>query len=159
MFPASSKGGGQCLAFPDVCKVPAPPAPFVPVPFPNISMVAQASGTASKVKICGKDAVTKSSDIGRSQGDEAGTLRLFSIHGATGEDQLHGLRLTDSAGQALGSAHSRNYAQVDFWLAELRSVGGQDEVAHHRDLASSAERIPGDGGDHRRAHGCKIVPG
>lgn len=74
MFPASSKGGGQCLAFPDVCKVPAPPAPFVPVPFPNISMVMQASGTASKVKICGKDAVTKSSNVGRSQGDEAGTL-------------------------------------------------------------------------------------
>lgn len=74
MFPASSKGGGQCLAFPDVCKVPAPPAPFVPVPFPNISMVMQASGTASKVKICGKDAVTKSSSVSRSQGDEAGTL-------------------------------------------------------------------------------------
>ncbi len=74
MFPASSKGGGQCFAFPDVCKTPAPPAPFVPIPYPNISMVMQASGTASKVKICGKDAVTKSSSVSRSQGDEAGTL-------------------------------------------------------------------------------------
>ncbi len=69
MFPASSKGGGQCMAFPDVCKTPAPPAPFVPIPYPNISMVMQASGTASKVKICGKDAVTKSSSVSRSQGD------------------------------------------------------------------------------------------
>ena len=74
MFPASSKGGGQCFAFPDVCKTPAPPAPFVPIPYPNISMVMQASGTASKVKICGKDAVIKSSSVSRSQGDEAGTL-------------------------------------------------------------------------------------
>lgn len=75
MFPASTKGGGQCLAFPDVCKVPAPPAPFVPVPFPNIAQVATASKTSSKVKICGKEAVTKSSEIGRSNGDEAGTLK------------------------------------------------------------------------------------
>jgi hypothetical protein len=54
MFPASSKGGGSCAGFPDVCKVPAPPAPFVPTPFPNLSQVTMASGTSSKVKICGK---------------------------------------------------------------------------------------------------------
>lgn len=37
MFLASSKPtrSGGVLAFPDVCKVPAPPAPFVPVPYPN----------------------------------------------------------------------------------------------------------------------------
>ena len=74
MFPASSKGGGQCAAFPDVCKVPAPPAPFVPTPFPNRSQVATASSTSSKVKICGKEAVTVNSKISRSNGDEAGTL-------------------------------------------------------------------------------------
>lgn len=36
MFPASTKGGGQCLAFPDVCKTPAAPSPL-PMPFPNLS--------------------------------------------------------------------------------------------------------------------------
>ena len=56
MFPASTKGGGQCFAFPDVCKTPAPPAPFVPVPYPNIGMCTQAS-------------------ISRTSGDEAGTLK------------------------------------------------------------------------------------
>jgi len=36
MFPASTKkGSGPCIAFPDVCKTPAPPAPFVPIPYPN----------------------------------------------------------------------------------------------------------------------------
>ncbi|MFO0626617.1 MAG: PAAR-like domain-containing protein [Polyangiales bacterium] len=74
MFPASSKGGGSCAAFPDVCKVPAPPAPFVPTPFPNMSQVATASSTSRKVKICGKEAVTVGSKISRSNGDEAGTL-------------------------------------------------------------------------------------
>lgn len=75
MFPASSKGGGQCFAFPDVCKTPAPPSPSpVPVPYPNIGMVAQASKTSTKVKISGKAAVTKKSEMPRSSGDEAGTL-------------------------------------------------------------------------------------
>ena len=31
----ANKSGGQSVAFPDVCKVPAPPAPFVPIPYPN----------------------------------------------------------------------------------------------------------------------------
>ena len=35
MFPVSKKkGGGACIAFADVCKTPAPPAPFVPIPYP-----------------------------------------------------------------------------------------------------------------------------
>ncbi|MBK8696131.1 MAG: DUF4150 domain-containing protein [Deltaproteobacteria bacterium] len=42
------------MAFPDVCKVPSAAYAFVPVPFPNISMVMQAPGTAGKVKICGR---------------------------------------------------------------------------------------------------------
>lgn len=77
MFPASTNGGGQCFAFPDVCKVPAPPAPFVPVPFPNIGMLTQAKGSScsSKVKIKGKKTVTKKTEISRTSGDEAGTLK------------------------------------------------------------------------------------
>jgi hypothetical protein len=74
MLPMSSKGGGQCAAFPDVCKVPAPPAPFVLMPFPNVAQVASASGTISKVRVVNKDAVVISSEIPRSSGDEAGTL-------------------------------------------------------------------------------------
>lgn len=72
MFPASSTGGGQCFAFPDVCKTPSPPGSPVPIPYPNIGMVMQASGTASKVKLCRKPAVTKKSEMKRSQGDESG---------------------------------------------------------------------------------------
>ncbi len=75
MMPASTKGGGQCFAFPDVCKVPAPPAPFVPTPFPNIGMPMQAKKESKKVKISGKAALTKKSEISRSMGDEAGTLK------------------------------------------------------------------------------------
>ena len=75
MFPVSTKGGGQCLGFPDVCKTPAPPAPFVPVPYPNIAMLTQANGgtCSSKVKVLNKEVCTTKTEISMSSGDEAGS--------------------------------------------------------------------------------------
>jgi hypothetical protein len=75
MFPAATKENGQCFAFPDVCKTPAPPAPFVPVPYPNIAMANQADGgsCSSKVKINGQPTIVKGSEIPMSSGDEGGT--------------------------------------------------------------------------------------
>lgn len=72
IFPASTKGGGQCFALPDVCLTPAPPAPPVPAPYPNTGMVNQAKKTSTKVKFSGKEVVTKKSEMSRSMGDEAG---------------------------------------------------------------------------------------
>jgi len=76
MMPASTKAGGQCLAFPDVCKTPAPPAPPIPIPYPNIAMANQASsGTCTKkVKIQNKAAILKGTEIPSSSGDEAGSI-------------------------------------------------------------------------------------
>lgn len=73
MFPASSKQGGLCFAFPDVCKTPSPGGP-IPIPYPNFGQVMQITKTANKVKFCNKEAVTKNSEIPMSQGDEAGSL-------------------------------------------------------------------------------------
>lgn len=73
MMPASTKQGGQCMAFPDVCKTPAPPSP-VPIPYPNVGMVMQCAKTSTKVKFVNKQTCTKKSQMTRSQGDEAGTL-------------------------------------------------------------------------------------
>ena len=78
MFPASTNGGGTCLAFPDVCKTPAPPAPApVPIPYPNSGQLTQAKGStcSKKVKIDNKKTLTKKSVLSRSMGDEAGTLK------------------------------------------------------------------------------------
>lgn len=74
MLPASTNGDGQCAAFPDVCKTPTPGGP-VPLPYPNIAMLTQASsGTlSSKVKIMGKKAATENTEISMSSGDEAGS--------------------------------------------------------------------------------------
>lgn len=75
MFPASTKGGGQCFAFPDTCKTPGPPGPPPPLPYPNTGMFNQAKKTCSKVKMAGKEAVKKDSEIPRTMGDEAGVAK------------------------------------------------------------------------------------
>ena len=66
---------GMSPVFPDVCKVPAPPAPPIPTPFPNIGMCQQAKKTTKKVKVKNKKCLTKKSEIPRTSGDEAGTLK------------------------------------------------------------------------------------
>ncbi|HEY4248308.1 MAG TPA: DUF4150 domain-containing protein [Lacunisphaera sp.] len=71
-LPASTKGGGMCQGMPDVCKTPAPPAPPVPIPYPNIGQMTMAVKTALKVKIVGMPVVIEMSEIPMSQGDEAG---------------------------------------------------------------------------------------
>lgn len=74
MFPAATKAGGNGFAFPDTCKVPAPPAPPVPTPFPNTAMLNQANGAtcSMKVKILNQPVVTKATQIPLTSGDEAG---------------------------------------------------------------------------------------
>lgn len=74
---ASTKAGGTCFAFPDTCKVPASPAPPIPTPFPNTGMLTDATGATCtlRVKIMNKAVLHKSSEIARTMGDEAGTLK------------------------------------------------------------------------------------
>ena len=79
MLPASSTAGGVCFAFPDVCKVPILGVP-VPITFPNIGMVSNASDTVDKVVIEQKKTVVESSKIPRSMGDEVG-IQLGVISG------------------------------------------------------------------------------
>ncbi|MCC6572582.1 MAG: DUF4150 domain-containing protein [Planctomycetes bacterium] len=58
----------------DVCKVPAPPAPPIPTPFPNIVMLAMVNPTSCspKVKIEYLPVLVVGSEIPMSNGDEAG---------------------------------------------------------------------------------------
>ena len=62
------------------------------------------------------------------------------------------LALPTARGQALRAAHARHDAEGDLGLAELRGVGGDDDVAHHGELAAAAEAIAGDRGDERLPH-------
>src|SRR3954470_13236208 len=69
-----ASSNGVSMAFPDVCKTPAPPAPPIPIPYPN---VAKSSDTAqgSKTVTCDGNAIClKDSNFMTSTGDEAGSL-------------------------------------------------------------------------------------
>jgi hypothetical protein len=64
---------GTSIAFPDVCKTPAPPAPFVPIPYPNIAKSSDTAQGASTVKCDGNPPCVKDSNFSMSTGDEAGS--------------------------------------------------------------------------------------
>jgi len=64
---------GVTIAFPDVCKTPAPPAPSpIPIPYPNIAMSSDTMQGAKKVKAKGCPICVKDSNFKMSTGDEAG---------------------------------------------------------------------------------------
>jgi hypothetical protein len=62
----------MAMGFPDTCKVPAPPGPPVPTPFPNVASCAQAQGTAANVKFAGALVLTVGSKIPSTSGDQLG---------------------------------------------------------------------------------------
>jgi hypothetical protein len=65
---------GQSPVFPDVCKTPAPPAPPIPIPYPNVAMSSDAADTATTVEADGKKIMLKKSIFSTSTGDEAGSI-------------------------------------------------------------------------------------
>jgi hypothetical protein len=65
---------GVSIAFPDVCKTPAPPAPFVPIPYPNIAKSADTASGAQNTTCDGNPVCVKDSNFKMSTGDEAGSL-------------------------------------------------------------------------------------
>jgi len=69
----NADSNGVTIAFPDVCKTPAPPAPFVPIPYPNIAKSGDTAKGTKKVKAQGKPICVKDSNFSTSTGDEAGT--------------------------------------------------------------------------------------
>ena len=68
-----SSSNGVSIAFPDVCKTPAPPAPFVPIPYPNIAKSSDTAQGTKKVKCDGNPVCVKDSNFSMSTGDEAGS--------------------------------------------------------------------------------------
>lgn len=69
----STRQGGNCMAFPDVCKTPTPVG-TVPVPYPNTAMLMQANPVtcSRKVRIMNQPVITKQTTIPMTSGDEAG---------------------------------------------------------------------------------------
>jgi hypothetical protein len=84
--------------------------------------------------------------------NQAGALSFRGIHHASGQDQVHGLRLADRTGQALRPADAGDDPELDLGLSELGVIRGDDEIAHHGKLAAATECKTGNRGDDRLAH-------
>jgi hypothetical protein len=85
--------GRQIAVFPDVCKTPSPGGP-VPIPYPNIATNdgARTKVATKQVKVTSKPAISLSSKMSTSTGDEAGTMKGISSATTFGKQQY--LRLT-----------------------------------------------------------------
>ena len=81
MLPASNRGAGMNMGFPDVCNTPVGPA-TAPIPYPNIAMNAQALGFSPIVKVTMVNALNMGSNIPMTSGDEAGVAHP-TIKGAS----------------------------------------------------------------------------
>jgi hypothetical protein len=62
----------MAMGTPDVCLVPAPPAPPIPTPFPNLAELAMSVAAAMKVLVSNMPVLVQSSQVPMSNGDEAG---------------------------------------------------------------------------------------
>ncbi len=71
-MPITVKGQGICFAFPDVCLTPVGTS-TVPLPYPNVGQLAEATGTANSVLVGGQPVVTSHSRIRSTSGNEAGS--------------------------------------------------------------------------------------
>lgn len=82
MLPASNRGVGMNIGFPDVCLTPTPAGP-VPIPYPNFALNAQAVAFSPIVKVSGVHALNLGSKIPMTFGDDAGTAHpVFKQVGA-----------------------------------------------------------------------------
>ena len=71
---------------------------------------------------------------------------------------VHRLGLADGARETLRAADAGNDPEPDFGLAEFGVVGGDDEIALHRQFAAAAEREAGHRRDHRLAYCRGAIP-
>jgi hypothetical protein len=72
---AHKGSGGMSMAFPDVCKTPAPPSPSpIPIPYPNTGKASDTTGGPTTVKTDGQMPMVKGSTYMMSSGDEAGSI-------------------------------------------------------------------------------------
>ncbi len=112
MLPASNRGVGMNIGFPDVCLTPTPAGP-VPIPYPNFALNAQAVLFSPIVKVSGVHALNLASKIPMTFGDDPGTAHpVFKQVGAytmgnpiVKVDRLPAINLTcPTTGNAMNNA-------------------------------------------------------
>ena len=97
--------------------------------------------------------------IGRNDArDQSRALGLIRTHHATGQHHIHGFGFTHRTSQALRTARTRNHTELDFRLAKLRGISGNNRVATHRQFTAATQCKSGDRCDNRFTHTRDLVP-
>lgn len=153
MFPASTKGGGQAVNFPDVCKTPAPPAPFVPTPFPNLMQGVQlgnvvdvrAANGNKGAKIAQKQAIDNVKTI---MGLKVNSATHAAMVGQSAVPRANG----DEPGTLKGMISSKNMSSASFksFSSKVMAVG-KKAVSHLTPMAHN-------GGSANTPPGAQIAP-
>lgn len=103
---------GIAFAFPDVCRTPAPPGSPVPIPYPNIAQLANATGVTAD---SGKEVLVgpaslhvllMGSEVATSSGDEAGTALGVQSNSIQGK-----CRVTGASGSVVYGPQSKGIAR------------------------------------------------
>jgi hypothetical protein len=71
---ANTQMMGMDMGFPDVCLTPAPPAPPIPIPYPNISMGPTAIPNCPTILIMGMPAHNLATTVPMTNGDNSGLM-------------------------------------------------------------------------------------
>ena len=77
---------------------------------------------------------------------------------AAAQDHVHRRRLAHGSREALRPAGAGDDPEARLRLAELGGLGGDDQVAGHRQLAAAAQAVARDRGDERRPERADRVP-
>ena len=72
---------------------------------------------------------------------ETRSLRRLGVDHIPRQAHLHGFGLADRARQPLGASGARNRANADLRLTEAGLLPGVNDIAHHGQLTSAAERV------------------
>ena len=94
--------------------------------------------------------------VGHDPGGQPQLVGLVRGDRVAGQVHLERLGLADQPRQPLRAAEAGDDPEVDLGLAERRRLGGDPEVAGHRELAAAAERQRVDGRDRRRPASVSI---
>jgi hypothetical protein len=114
-----SDSGKALAVYPDVCKIPAPPAPFIPIAYPSTAPPLPAGKVRTKAQT--RAVLTKGSVYSSSKGDEAGTLKGISSTnaGITMMNELQTLGFSRSGARLLVEGQPVETAQDQMLLYSI----------------------------------------
>jgi carboxyl-terminal processing protease len=172
MLPASNKGVGMNIGFPDVCLTPVGPV-VVPIPYPNFAMNVMAAPFSPIVKVTMMPALNMASKIPMTMGDEPGVAHpMFKQMGAytmgnpiVYVDKLPAINLLcpttgNNMNDALGAVLVPSVTNVLYTFALVTPEGAPDRAAAPRsfdrrmslaDLEQLEQRLEGPGREPVRA--------